>query len=214
MCMDDRLPEVPVCGGEIVTARGGSRETSVDRLLADPDSLGPEGNPAPIVFAVEGDVTGRQLDLPGVGGHQLRYPSHSLSHWTRGQALIGLGRFDEGLEPLHQALRIGPRDPLVGLWHLTIANCHLMRAEYSKAAESARTAWQANPRLPAPPLTLAAALHRDGKVDEARKIVADYRFRNPDFQTAQLERLLAGTEPRFVEGRQRLIDNLRQLGMQ
>ena len=95
-----------------------------------------------------------------------------------------------------------------------VANCHFMRAEYSNAAESARTAWQANPRLPAPPLTLAAALHRDGKVDEARKIVADYRFRNPDFQTAQLERLLAGTEPRFVEGRQRLIDSLRELGMQ
>ena len=143
-----------------------------------------------------------------------RYPSHAPSHSTRGQALIGLRPVDECLEPLHQALRIGPRDPLVGLWHLTIANCHFMRAEYSKAAESARTAWQANPRLPAPPLTLAAALHRDGKVDEAKKIVADYRLRNPDFQTAQLEQLLAGAEPRFVEGRQRLIDSLRELGMQ
>lgn len=143
-----------------------------------------------------------------------RYPSHTPSHGTRGQALIGLGRFDECLEPPLQALRIGPRDPLVGVWHFTIANCHFMRAEYLQAADSARTAWQANPRLPAPPLTFAAALHREGKVEEARKVIADYRSRNPDFQTAQLERLLAGTEPRFVEGRQRLIDSLRELGLQ
>ena len=142
-----------------------------------------------------------------------RYPSHAPSHGTRGQALIGLSRFDECLEPLHQAFRIGPRDPLVGVWHFTISVCHFMRAEYLQAAESARAAWQANPRLPAPPLVLAAALHRDGKLDEARKVVADAHSRNPDFQTVQLERLLVGTEPRFVEGRQRLVDSLRALGM-
>jgi predicted Zn-dependent protease len=88
-----------------------------------------------------------------------------------------------------------------------------MRADYPKAAESARMASQANPRLPMPPLTLAAALQRDGRIDEARKIIADYRSRNPDYQTAQVERLLIGTEPRFVEGRQRMIDSLRALGM-
>lgn len=142
-----------------------------------------------------------------------RYPSHAPSHGTRGQALIGLGRFDECLEPLHQALRIGPRDPQVGVWHLNIAICHFMRAEYPQAAESARAARQSSPRLPAPPLTLAAALQRDGKVDEARKIVADYRAHNPEYQTAQIERLMIGTEPRYVEGRQRLVDSLRELGL-
>jgi tetratricopeptide (TPR) repeat protein len=142
-----------------------------------------------------------------------RFPSHAPTYATRGQGLIGLGRFDECLEPLAQALRIGPRDPLVGSWHWMIANCHFMRADYPKAAESARTASQANPRLPMPPLTLAAALQRDGKIDEARKIIADYRSRNPNYQTAQVELVLIGTEPRFVEGRQRMIDSLRALGM-
>ena len=142
-----------------------------------------------------------------------RFPSHAPSYANRGQGLTGLGRFDECLEPLGQALRIGPRDPLVGSWHWMIANCHFMRADYPKAAESARVASQANPRLPMPPLTLAAALQRDGRIDEARKIIADYRSRNPDYQTAQVERLLIGTEPRFVDGRQRMIDSLRALGM-
>jgi len=142
-----------------------------------------------------------------------RFPSHAPSYANRGQGLIGLGRFDECFEPLGQALRIGPRDPLVGSWHWMIANCHFMRADYPKAADAARTASQANPRLPLPSLTLAAALHRDGKTEEARNIVAEYRARNPAYQTAQVERVLPGIEPRFVEGRQRMIDSLRALGM-
>jgi TolB-like protein len=143
-----------------------------------------------------------------------RFPSHAPSIGNRAQALMGLGRFDECLDPPKQALRIGPRDLWVGAWNWMIANCHFMRSEYSQAAEYARVGWQASPRLPLPPLTLAAALHRDGKVDEARKVVDEYRSRNPEFQVAHLEqRLLPGTEPRFVEGRQRMVDSLRALGM-
>ncbi len=137
-----------------------------------------------------------------------RFPSHAPSIGNRAQALMGLGRFDECLDPPKQALRIGPRDLWVGAWNWMIANCHFMRAEYPQAAEYARIGWQASPRLPLPPLTLAAALHHDGKVDEARKVVDEYR------SVAHLEqRLLLGTEPRFVEGRQRMIDSLRELGM-
>jgi hypothetical protein len=91
-------------------------------------------------------------------------------------ALTGLGRFDECLDPPKRALRVGPRDSLAGAWNVLIANCHFMRAEYPQAAEYARIAWQASPRLPYPPLTLAAA-------------------------------------PRYVEGRQRMIDSLRAVGM-
>lgn len=142
-----------------------------------------------------------------------RFPSHAPSLGNRAQALIGLGRFDECFEPLKQALRISPRDPLVGAWHWMIANCHFMRAEYPQAEEAARMALKANPRLPLPPLTLAAALDREGKVDEARQIVADYRSHSPAYQIAQVQSVLPGSEPRFVEGRQRLIDSLRKLGM-
>ena len=94
-----------------------------------------------------------------------------------------------------------------------IAICHFMRAEYPQAAEFARIAWQASPRLPLPPLTLAAALHRDGKVDEARKIARRVSVSKPGIQAAHLQRLMMGTEPRYVEGRQRMIDSLRALGM-
>jgi len=43
-------------------------------------------------------------------------------------------------------------------------------ARLRQAAELARIALLANPSLPLPALTLAAALHRDGRVEEARKV--------------------------------------------
>lgn len=143
-----------------------------------------------------------------------RFPSHAPSLGYRAMAMTGLGRFDECIGAAKQALRIGPRDTLVGAWNFMIANCHFMRAEYLQAEEFARVSWQAGPRLPLPPLTLAAALHREGKVDEARKIADEYRSRNPEFRLAHLEqRLMMGTEPQLVEGRQRMIDSLRALGV-
>ncbi len=143
-----------------------------------------------------------------------RFPSHAPSLGYRAWAMLGLGRFDECIDPAKQALRMGPRDTLVGIWNTLIANCHFMRAEYPQAAEFARIALQANPILPLPGLMLAAALHRDGKVEEARKIADEYRSRVPTFVVAHLEqRLMLGTEPRFTEGRQRLVESLRALGM-
>jgi TolB-like protein len=143
-----------------------------------------------------------------------RFPSHAPSIGNRTQALMGLGRFDECLDPPKQALRIAPRDIWVGAWNWMIGHCHFMRAEYPQAAEYARLGWQANPSLPMPPLTLAAALHREGKDEEARKVADDYRSRNPEFRVAHLEqRMVRGTEPRLIEGRQRLMDSLRALGM-
>jgi TolB-like protein len=142
-----------------------------------------------------------------------RYPSHAPSHGNRGQALTGLGRFDECLEPAKLALRIGPRDPLVGPWNMMIANCHFMRAEYPQAAQHARAAGQANPRLPHPQLVVAAALHRDGQIDEARRIVDHHRVSNARYEIEHFTRLMPGSESRFVEGRQRMIDSLRELGM-
>lgn len=142
-----------------------------------------------------------------------RFPSQPQPHFNRGLALLDLGRFDECVEPTQWALRIGPRDPQVGLWHWQIATCLFMRAQYKDAAQSARAASLANPALPLPPLTLAAALARDGQADEARRLVADYRQRHPAFEAAHLERFMRSSEPRYAAGRQQMIDSLRELGL-
>lgn len=80
-----------------------------------------------------------------------RYPNHAPSYSGLGFGLQGLGRFDECVEPARQAIRLSPRDPLLGAWHMNLGICHFMRAEYAEAAASTRLAAQLSPTLPVPP---------------------------------------------------------------
>jgi TolB-like protein/TolA-binding protein len=142
-----------------------------------------------------------------------RFPSNPSPHFNRGLALLNLGRFEACDQPTLRALRIGPRDTQAGLWRWQLATCHFMREQYPQAAEFARAAAQTSPSLPLPPLTLAASLARGGRMDEARQLVAAYRQRHPAFEAAHVERFMRSSEPRYVAGRQALIDTLREIGM-
>lgn len=142
-----------------------------------------------------------------------RFPNNPNGHAGRGQALMNLGRFEECTEGPKQAIRIGPRDSNLGTWKLQIANCHFMRGEYSQAADHARAAIQANPNPPIRTLTLAASLARDGRAVEARQLVTDFRTRNPGYKAEDIARGLAGNNPRFAEGRNRMLATLRELGL-
>ena len=142
-----------------------------------------------------------------------RFPSHAPTQFSRGLDMMNLGRFDECIEPAKRALRLGPRDTFVGIWNWQIGTCHFMRGEYREAAQFARAAQQGGPKLPLPPLLLAASLAREGNTEEARGIVADYMLRHPGYEGSRIELLMRSRHPRYVEGRDRLIATLRELGM-
>ncbi len=133
-----------------------------------------------------------------------RFPNNPNGHFYRGQALLSLGRLAECTEPGERAIRLSPRDPGLGTWNLQIATCHFMRGEYGPAAVHARRAVQANPNPPARTLLLAAALARDGSIDEARQIVAAFRERNPAYRVEDLAKGMNSKAPQFVEGRNRI----------
>jgi DNA-binding winged helix-turn-helix (wHTH) protein len=142
-----------------------------------------------------------------------RYPNHAPSYSMIGMALMHLGRLDECVGLMQRAIRLSPRDPLLGFWNLEIAMCHFLRGAYAEAAAIARLAGQLGPGLPQPPLLLAAALARAGQADEARKIVAAYLERHPGFRAADAAKFVRGEHPLCADGRARLIDSLRGLGM-
>jgi len=124
-----------------------------------------------------------------------------------------MGRFDECVELTKRAIRLSPRDPLLGAWHLNLGICHFMRGEYADAIVSGRAAVQLIPTLPVPPLILAAALARDGKAEEGRAVVATHLQRHPDARAADVPKLLRGDAPPFAAGRARVMESLRELGM-
>lgn len=143
-----------------------------------------------------------------------RFPSQPQSHFNLAQAQTNLGRFDECVEPARRAIRLGPRDVFVGVWNWQIGTCYFMRGDYVQAAHFARAARQAGPSLPLPPLLLAASLARTGNAGEARQIVADYMMRSPGYKASNIElQGMRSRHPSYVEGRNRMIETLHELGM-
>jgi DNA-binding winged helix-turn-helix (wHTH) protein/tetratricopeptide (TPR) repeat protein len=138
---------------------------------------------------------------------------HAPSYSMVAIASMYLGRLDECVELMQRAIQLSPRDPLLGCWHQEIGMCRFLRGEYPEAAAMARLAGQLRPGLPQPPLLLAAALARDGQTDEGRRIVAAYLQRHPDFRAANVAKFMPSKHPMCADGRARLIDSLRELGM-
>jgi TolB-like protein len=142
-----------------------------------------------------------------------RFPNHPSGHAFQGIALLNLGRFDECTEPGKRAIRLSPMDSTLVTMKWQIAACHFMRGEYTASSEWARQAIQANPHFPLPHVTLAASLARDGKIDEARTVLAAFKARNPTYEAEFIRRGMTGNHPAFVEGRNRMVATLRELGM-
>lgn len=142
-----------------------------------------------------------------------RFSSHPSGHIGRALSQAAFGRFDDCIVDAERAARVGPLDYNAAVARFVVGVCHYMRGDAAEAARHARSAHQANPRLPSPPLLLAAALAQTGREDEARAIVAEYTSRNPDFRAEHIARLLRGQDPRYLAGRDRIVQTLHALGM-
>lgn len=142
-----------------------------------------------------------------------RFPSMPNGHTWRASALAALGRFDECIEAGRNAVRRGPRDYSVGASYMHIGTCHFMRGEYREAAAAARAGRESNPALPSPPVLLVASLVQLGQLEEARELAAEYLQRNPDYRADHIAKVLRGRDPRYIDGRDRVIASLRAAGM-
>jgi TolB-like protein len=142
-----------------------------------------------------------------------RVPNNPFGFHYLALAHLNLGRFEECVAPARQAILLGPRDSQIAAYRTTLALCHFMAEAYASAAEEAQLAVQSNTALAGPALVLAASLARDGKAEEARRIVETRRGKDPRFQSAAIERVLAGAEPRLSSGKERLVSTLKSLGV-
>jgi adenylate cyclase len=141
-----------------------------------------------------------------------RFPNHPTGHHHQANAFLLLGRFDECADPIRKAARVGPRDTMLPYARSVLAMCHFFAGRYPEAVGEARLAIQANTALAGPQLILAAALAHNGQFEEAQKIVRENAARDR-FRTQTLRLVLLGNEPRLVEGRERMLATLKQLGV-
>lgn len=137
---------------------------------------------------------------------------NAVAFGTLGAALYLNGRDRDAVTALERALRLSPRDTFRAEWQYRLSLAHFIGARYEPAREWGQVAEASNPALPWPPVHAAAWL-RLGQEAQARRVFDDFVARNPAFVQANLLQRLPSDEPRFVEGRDRLLADLRTLGL-
>ena len=149
-----------------------------------------------------------------IGDHLCeRDPADPTAHFARGLGLLRLGRFDECLREIDQALRMSVDDFRAGWWYSIAACAHLMSARHRPAQHAAQQAIAANACLPLPPLLLAAALAGDGQLDEGREVLRQHRLRVPHCNRSYIELLLGGGDVGYQQGCARMLSSLKALGI-
>lgn len=143
------------------------------------------------------------------------YPSMPQGHNHRGVALQTLGRFDESIAAFDRALRISPHEVGAARWQLAKAQNLFALGRYAESADTARRAMLAAPALgrASAPL-LAASLVRQGRREEAKRVLGDHLQGKPTSDaTAPFRALMrAGASPAWLAAAQRMIDSVEEIG--
>ncbi len=140
-------------------------------------------------------------------------PNHAPSFANYGFTLLHLGRFDEFAPWMARARAISPRDPLIPVWLQIEALSRLLQDDAAGAEALARTALARNPRYDVAHLTLAVALRRLGRAEEAEAVLAAFNRLRPNTTIAGLRAVQAGATPAFFAQYDRYLDDLAALGM-
>ena len=118
---------------------------------------------------------------------------------ARGAAEIVLGRYEQAISDVQQAIRLSPRDPRIGLWLVTLGDAELGLGHFDAAIDEYHKAIDAGWRAYQPYRGLAAAYALDGKMEEATSALAEARRLNPQL-TLKWEQTHSVNIPPLLEG--------------
>jgi adenylate cyclase len=136
-------------------------------------------------------------------------PSLADAWGLQGIAENRFGREVDSLPHLRQAIRLSPRDPLLGLWLTALAAGKFAAGAEAPALEDLKKATAANPRFPAPYLWIAAITARQGDLAAAQAALGEYDKRDAGMTLARL-RQPGSTTVRVTDA---VLDGLRKAGM-
>ena len=106
-------------------------------------------------------------------------PNSAVIYAARCNAKTALGRFEQAKSDCRQAMRLSPRDPKIGIWHLMLGSPELEQGHYDAAIDEFHKALDGGWRVYIPYANLAAAYALEGKGDEAKAALAEARRLNP-----------------------------------
>ena len=138
-------------------------------------------------------------------------PSSVLGHLCAGLHLATMGRPDEGIPYLEDALRLNPTAPSRWALQLDLALAHFVAGHYEEAVHWNRRGLELRPDLARGYVGLAASYAQLGELDEARAALAKALELDPEFSLDRLQwTFLSPVDPDFVE---RVVDGLRKAGL-
>ena len=118
---------------------------------------------------------------------------------ARGAAEVVLGRYEQAISDVQQAMRLSPRDPRIGLWLVTLGDAELGLGHFDAAIDEYHKAIDAGWRAYQPYRGLAAAYALEGKMEEATSALAEARRLNPQL-TLKWEQTHSVNIPPLLEG--------------
>jgi adenylate cyclase len=118
---------------------------------------------------------------------------------ARGAAEVVLGRYEQAISDVQQAMRLSPRDPRIGLWLVDLGNAELALGHFDAAIDKYHKAIDAGWRAYQPYRGLAAAYALDGKMEEATSALAEARRLNPQL-TLKWQQTNSVNIPPLLEG--------------
>ena len=126
-------------------------------------------------------------------------PDDPVLYRARGLAEIALGRYEQAKSDVQQAIRLGPRDPRIGLWLDSLGDAELGLGNVDAAIDEYKKAIDAGWRFYQPYRGLAAAYALAGKMDEAKIALAEARRLNPEL-TIKWCQTHSSSVPPLLEG--------------
>ena len=118
---------------------------------------------------------------------------------ARGAAEVVLGRYEQAISDVQQAMRLSPRDPRIGLWLVDLGNAELGLGHFDAAIDKYHKAIDAGWRAYQPYRGLAAAYALDGNREEATSALAEARRLNPQL-TLKWQQTNSVNIPPLLEG--------------
>jgi TolB-like protein len=136
----------------------------------------------------------------------------AMAHAYIGLMKVFLGRARETRAHVAEAIRLGPRDPLLFLWHFFfgVADIHLGRVVH--ALKSLRKTVEINPNWGLSLFVLAGTLGLAGQLAEAAEVCAGAQRLAPNFTIAKFRAEAVSDNPAYLTEREHFCEGLRLAG--
>lgn len=139
-------------------------------------------------------------------------PSLAPAYGALGGAKIRAGRSEEAFAPLHTAIRLSPRDPVLNIWYFYICHAYTHLAKDDDAIGWCRKSVAVSPFWIAY-VDLASAYAWTGRTGEAHAAVAQLLKLMPNYTIDRWAHEGFSDNPVFLAQYQRIIEGLRKAGL-